>query len=360
MNEALIQSITSSDKEATNGLDFLPTVSIIIPTLNSEKTLEPCLRSVLSQDYPFEKLEIVVVDGGSSDGTLSLVKRLQLPIKHRILPNELKTGEAAKALGLKKSTNEILALIDSDNILPSPNWLRLLVKPLEDSELIASEPLAYEYRREDSYITRYSALIGMNDPLCLFLGNYDRYCRLTGRWTDLELDKKDKGSYIEVTLNGQVMPTIGANGFLIRKKALDNIKIGNYFFDIDILYSLSREKPIKIAKVKTSIIHLFAGNMKTFARKQRRRMRDYNYYNQLNIREYPWGNFNKLGLLKFVFYNISFLPLVVQSIKGFVKYPDRAWFFHPIACEITLWEYGWGKIAGFFRTRELSRENWGR
>jgi len=33
-------------------------------------------------------------------------------------------------------------------------------------------------------------------------------------------------------------------------------------------------------------------------------------------------------------------------------------FFHPIACWITLWEYGWGRIGGLFGVRELKREGW--
>jgi len=55
-----------------------------------------------------------------------------------------------------------------------------MTEPFQDREIAGVEPLHYTYRKEDGYITRYSAMLGMNDPLCLFLGNYDRMCMVTG------------------------------------------------------------------------------------------------------------------------------------------------------------------------------------
>ena len=90
----------------------------------------------------------------------------------------MKTGEAGKAIGLKHTKNEIIVSIDYDNILPDKDWLKRMVKPFQDSEIIASEPIEYTYGKEDGYITRYYALLSMNDLLCLFGGNYDRYYAL--------------------------------------------------------------------------------------------------------------------------------------------------------------------------------------
>jgi len=67
---------------------------------------------------------------------------------------------------------------------------------------------------------------------------------------------------------------------------------------------------------------------------------------------------NKTGIAKFVLSCLFVFPLLAQSIKGYLKKPDRAWFFHPIACWLTLWEYGWGRIGGLFVVRELQREGW--
>jgi glycosyltransferase involved in cell wall biosynthesis len=193
----------------------LLTVSIVIPTLNSAKTLKQCLDSIAEQDYPKDKIEVIVADGGSTDGTLNIINEFSAsnlqpqtpncsfsasnlqpqtsncsfsasslmpqtsncpfgasnlhpqPSNIHIVPNNLKTGEAGKAVGVKVAKGEVIALIDSDNTLPEENWLRKMIVPFIDPEIITSEPLYYTYRPDDGYITHYCALLGMNNPLCL-------------------------------------------------------------------------------------------------------------------------------------------------------------------------------------------------
>lgn len=341
----------------------LPTISIVIPTLNSAKTLKHCLESIAMQEYPKDKAEIIVADAGSTDKTLDIVSGFSAALNIQVVPNPLKTGEAGKAAGLKHAKNDIIAFIDSDNILPDKDWLKRMVEPFDDPEIVASEPIEYTYRANDGYITRYCALLGMNDPLCLFLGNYDRYCALTGKWTEMPHKEEDKGGYLKIGLDKKHLSTIGANGFLIRRSVLEKSNTGDYLFDIDVIYELLNSSnladPIKIAKVKTGIIHIFSGNVRTFAKKQKRRVRDYLFYSNLGVRKYPWKSVSKIKLGKFILACLFVIPLLLQSLSGYAKRPDRVWFFHPVACWITLWEYGWGRIGGIFGVKELNRDGWG-
>jgi glycosyltransferase involved in cell wall biosynthesis len=57
-----------------------PFVSFIIPTYNSEKYLPLCLESIKKQDYPQDRYETFVIDGGSTDGTLSIAKKYKVKI----------------------------------------------------------------------------------------------------------------------------------------------------------------------------------------------------------------------------------------------------------------------------------------
>ena len=153
-------------------------LSIVIPVLNSERTLGECLEAIAAQTLPRGEYEIVLADAGSADRTLEIARAAGVD---RIVPNPLKTGEAGKTAGIKAATGDIIALVDSDNILPSPDWLERMLAPFSDPEVLATEPIAYTSRPQDPVLTRYFALLGMNDPICLFTRNYDRTCAITGK-----------------------------------------------------------------------------------------------------------------------------------------------------------------------------------
>ncbi|NWG36458.1 glycosyltransferase family 2 protein [Nitrososphaera sp.] len=318
----------------------LPSISIVIPTYNSQQYLPECLKSILAQDYPRSKIEIIIADGGSSDNTLEIARNAGVDI---IANNPLKTGEAGKAVGVKKAQNDIIALIDSDNILPEKSWLRKMVWPfIEDREIVATEPLYYTYRETDPVLTRYSALLGMNDPLCLFLGNYDRYCVLTGKWTNLHVPQVDQGNYIKVSL-GKEVPTIGANGFMIKRNLVSDV--GDYLFDIELLGNIISIGQNKVAKVKIGIVHLYGKDSEDFKRKQRRRINDYLLFKSRGLRKYPWlVKRNKLQIMKFIVYTVTTIPLLLQALSGYAKFRDDSWKFHVIACWLTLMIYAKGAM----------------
>lgn len=62
-----------------------PFVSVIIPALNADKTIKACLKALFSLSYPKDKIEIILVDNGSSDRTLDIAK--SFPVKVYIKPD---------------------------------------------------------------------------------------------------------------------------------------------------------------------------------------------------------------------------------------------------------------------------------
>ena len=317
-------------------------LSIVIPTLNSSETLGECLAAIRSQTLPREEYEIVVADAGSSDNTREIAHEYGVD---RIVDNPLKTGEAGKTAGIKAAKGDVIALIDSDNILPDANWMERMLAPFSDEEIIASEPIEYTCRSSDPLFTQYFALLGMNDPICLFTGNYDRICAITGKWTGLDVRQEDCGDYVKVRLDSDALPTIGANGFVFRKSLLDGVKWDPYLFDIDILCDRIRQDgAVCVAKVKTGIVHLYCPRLRDFVRKQRRRIRDFLYFAQQKERSYPWNRQRKCGIALFCVESVLVFPLMWQMLKGAVRRPNRAWLYHVPACWITLWVYGTSTI----------------
>ena len=61
--------------------EFQFKASIIIPVLNEERFIEECIESVVSNTDDIEKMEIIIIDGGSEDTTLEIVKKISQNIK---------------------------------------------------------------------------------------------------------------------------------------------------------------------------------------------------------------------------------------------------------------------------------------
>ena len=339
----------------------LPTISVCMATLNAENVLSECLERLDHQNYPKDKIELIVGDGGSVDKTREIVEKFS----GKVFNNPLKTGESGKAVAVKEARNDLILILDSDNFLPDDNWLKSMVAPFEDLEIKLTEPIKYTWRKEGGYIERYSALTGVNDPLCLFLGNYDRWNYLTKKWTGVRHWEEKKEGYLKIKLAQEGIPTVGANGTIFRREFLQSLEIGNYLFDIDVIAKEITEKgSATIAKVDVGIIHTFCeDNFKKFIRKQQRRIKDYTFHKKNKSRTFDWSQFelggkSSLGLIKFLVYTGLVFPLFFQALLGYSRKKDSAWFFHIPACWITLIVYAWGKIVGIFNQEEMNRDNW--
>lgn len=108
--------------------DDLPKVSVIVPVKNGAQKIGGLLDSLMHVDYDMDMLEIIVVDGNSSDNTREIV--LGYP-KVRLLTEERPGLNAARNTGIKNSTGEILAFTDSDCIV-SRNWVKKIVEDLNE------------------------------------------------------------------------------------------------------------------------------------------------------------------------------------------------------------------------------------
>lgn len=107
-------------KEEVFETNFLPHVSIIIPVKNRPADIQECIISLTSLDYPKERLEIIVVNDGSTDSTREVIK--SFPIKAIHLSKSI-GASACRNLAAKEAKGELLAFTDSDCVV-HPRWLK--------------------------------------------------------------------------------------------------------------------------------------------------------------------------------------------------------------------------------------------
>jgi cellulose synthase/poly-beta-1,6-N-acetylglucosamine synthase-like glycosyltransferase len=105
-------------------------VTVVVPVQNRELTIQPLLDSLQKLDYDRNKVEVIVVDGNSTDKTQEIVKKY--PVK--LVVEKRKGLNLARNTGIKCSKGEIVAFTDSDCIVP-PNWITKIVENFKDSKV---------------------------------------------------------------------------------------------------------------------------------------------------------------------------------------------------------------------------------
>ena len=114
----------------------LPRLSIVLPTLNNEALLIDFFERLSQQTYPRAWLELLVLDGGSTDRTVELAKEAGATI----IPNPHVLAEPGVNLGLSLAQGEIVMILAADNVFKDDNALEKIVRVFEDSSIYAAFP----------------------------------------------------------------------------------------------------------------------------------------------------------------------------------------------------------------------------
>ncbi|BCD60566.1 MULTISPECIES: glycosyltransferase family 2 protein [unclassified Nitratiruptor] len=102
-------------------------ISVIIPIFNEEKYIAKCLDSIIEQEYPKEKMEVLLIDGGSSDKTIDIIKQYQEKYPFfRLLHNSKKIVPTAMNIGIKNAKGEYIIRLDAHSSYPK-DYLRKLI-----------------------------------------------------------------------------------------------------------------------------------------------------------------------------------------------------------------------------------------
>ena len=107
--------------------------SIIVPTLNEEKLVGRCLKSLSKQTIPRKDYEIIVVDGGSKDKTVRIAKKYA----DKVLEGNYKPLGAARQAGFEAAKGRIVAFTDGAGVLPE-NWVEEIIKAFDEEGVVCA------------------------------------------------------------------------------------------------------------------------------------------------------------------------------------------------------------------------------
>lgn len=111
-----------------------PLVSVVVPCRNEEKHIRLCLKAILENDYGVDSIEIIVIDGLSTDNSLQQIEEVQKDHPEseiKIISNERMITPVSFNLGIKASKGEYILIVGSRHIL-SKNYISACLKILED------------------------------------------------------------------------------------------------------------------------------------------------------------------------------------------------------------------------------------
>lgn len=200
-----------------------PKVSVIIPVYNGSKTLKQCLESVLSQTY--NNCEVIVVNNNSTDDTEAIIKEFCAGSESiKYVCERYRSRGAARNAGIKIATGEIIAMTDSDCVVPK-NWLSELIK------LIVSE--------------HEMAVMGFEEDL---VGNY---------WT--KNIQKANEAFIERNVRGEYIAHLDTKNFSIKASLMKELEFDpglNSLIDYDLYLRLRKRTKIRyISSIRVGHYH---------------------------------------------------------------------------------------------------------
>ena len=293
----------------------LPTISVVIPTYNSELVLGPCLDSIFKQKYPQDKIQVIVVD---SQKTTDATRKIAAKYPVTILNNPKFLAEPGKTIGIKHSTGELFFYLDSDAELVSDTWILDMVKPLVEDPNLAGSFTRFIPKASQTPFNRYISY----DPLQL-------WPMLAFVLPSLKsVTTENRQGYDVVKINPHRTIPIGMGVY--QKKWLDQvIKDPDKFNYVDIAI------PIHIAELghdqfayvpSAGFYHI----SESLWHQTRRLKRDVvvTYLPVVGQRKFHYIDFKKpadlLKIVIWVVYVNLFLPSLIVGIYKTIKYHDWA------------------------------------
>ena len=319
----------------------LPLVSFLIPTLNAAGILEVCLQSIVKQDYPPDRMEIVLADGASTDGTRELAKRYHC----RVIDNPRRGYDSGKCEAFAASTGEFVVFVDADNEITHSDFVRRAVEALErQPQALGLESYYLGSARMTSFCVYLSELLHISDPVAWMMSVNPVLIESNGgveRWTFPP---------------GSLAFPMGANGFVFRRSDLAHLSADDLFEDCTVVLELAQRGRTEWLRIAgRGVHHYVVSGLGDFVRKRRRQT--FHFLAQRSDQKISWTQFRPTvpGWLACLYCATVVGPLY-HTLRGLWRTHNPAWFWHPVTCLASVYGISWGVITYWTRGKDSSAE----
>ncbi|MFH1459880.1 MAG: glycosyltransferase family 2 protein [Candidatus Omnitrophota bacterium] len=305
------------------------TVSFIIPTYNAGFYIEKCLKSIRAQEYPQDKVEVLILDGGSVDNTLEIAKKYNC----LVFKNEKKLAEYGVQLGIRNARGNLSVIFAADNELVGNFWIKTVTEVFDKEEDVNALWGKLVSGKDDSSLNKYFELI-QSDPLNWFLNK------------NILLYKNNARRYNRncVIFNvDPVKPLVwGANGLTYRTQKIRQIwDQEGYLGDNDAFQYMVENGDNKVAYFDEPFVyHHHVAKIGDWVKKWRRNFVSH-LLDQQSTRNMNWafsGNFKSRLVLWGVY---SLLPVfsLSHSIYLAIKDKNGYWLYHSVVSFLQFFVY---------------------
>jgi len=308
-----------------------PMVSFITPTFNSELWIDNYLISIKKQDYPKEKIEIIFIDGGSTDNTIEIAKEKNI----KVIENELILGDPGFAVGAEHATGDFMVFMGHDNELGDKLWINNMIRPLvEDESIIAAYP-HLENKDDDTWLTKY--VNKFTDPGNHFVYEYANNPLTFNKAYKIIKKTKEWEVYDFTSHNHPILEF--EQGLMVRKKDYYRDKETFYCGILAIINLINDGKKFAYVPDAYNYHATLNGGLWQFIKKHRWAI-DYNLDKRetfgiykksfgLKARNKYISKSRKARMYLYPFYGISFIIPCIRALFMLLKGEEKEWIYHP-------------------------------
>ncbi len=315
----------------------LPKISIVIASFNSEKVIAKCLKALVKQNYPKEKMEILVYDGGSKDRTISVAESYGAIVKD----NPETEPIAAKLKGYQEASGDLLMYVDTDEVHLNSNALMDRAELFtEHKDIQMAFSSGYSNPKGYPFINRYINSFG--DPFSFFIyrvskESSDSVVQLkqvlfseleTEDFVIFDLKKKPRNVLFE---NAAIGSTIRLKWFKHNFPQLTESRIGPVHMFYHMMKKTGRFSVFKNQPIE----HYSAETISTYLNKIKWRIVNNIFYReQMGVTGFsgrPIATATSLAkFMKYIFipYNLTLFPVLIDSVLISLKKKDARFLIH--------------------------------